>query len=146
MWQFHRASHIFPCSCHLFLSSWCNISWKAPAQLSSFTFHKCQGASEHDINISLFLYSCTVQPSLLSEVLTLHIAFWIMKSSCHASQVDCEVIWALCSRTKRYTRLHKILFFTYWNMLFRQSDVLSLFLNVIHETDSSESKFSKILK
>lgn len=111
---------------------------------SHFISVPCQGASVHDININLFLYSCTVQPSLLSEMLTLHIAFWIMKSSCHASQVDCEVIWALCSRTKRCTRLHKILFFTYWNMknAIQASDVLSLFLNVIQETDSSESKFS----
>lgn len=109
---------------------------------SHFISVPCQGASEHDINIHLFLYSCTVQPSLLSEMLTLHWAFWIMKSSCHAS----GWLWSYLSTLLKDKTVHKTSqksCFSHteiWSMLFRQSDVLSL--NVIHETDSSESKCS----
>lgn len=68
---------------------------------SHFTSALCQGASEHDINIHLFLYSGTVQTvsAVKNAHITYTVAFWIIKSSCHASQVDSEVIWALCSRT-----------------------------------------------
>lgn len=70
---------------------------------SHFISVPCQGASEHDINIHLFLYSCTVQPSLLSEMLTLHWAFWIMKSSCHAS----GWLWSYLSTLLKDKTVHK---------------------------------------